>query len=149
MTTHTQESLSGKTPEELRVIAKKLNMKPHHNAKPETIIRQILQQPQAYVRDAMQHVATTPVAPTHDNSPEIVLEAIKQYSDKEGFTAEFPDDGTWIFKCRGSEESGNLAIPLRIIKQKALFVAKGRRALMSLGKDNTYPGKYSDTIISG
>ena len=147
--THTAETLAGKSLEDLRVIADKLKIKVHHNAKEHSIIRQIMQQPKAYVRDSMEHVATTPVAPTHNNTPDMVMDAIKVYADKEGYVTEFPDDGTWIFKFRGAEESGNLAIPLRLIKQKAEFVARGRRALMSMGKDNTYPGKYTDTIISG
>lgn len=150
MTEQTAETLNGKSLEELRVIADKLKIKYHHNAKEATIIKQIMQQPKAYVRDSMEHVATTPIAPTHNNTPDMVMEAIKVYADKDGYETEFPDDGTWIFKYNGAEESGNLAIPLRLIKQKAEFVARGRRALRALGRpDQTYPGKYNDTIIMG
>lgn len=148
MTEHTIESLSGKDLLELREIATKLKIKPHHNAKEATIIRQILQQPKAYVRDAMEHVGTTPTAPVHDNTEEQVMEAIKTFVDKDGFEVEFPGDNTWIFKYKGAEESGNMSIPLRLIKQKAGFVARGRRALMSMGRDKTYKG-YADTIIMG
>ena len=148
--THTQESLSGKSLEELKVIATKLNIKPHHNAKEATIIKHILQQPKAYVRDAMEHVATTPAAPVHNNTPDMVMETIKPYADKEGFEVTFPDDGTWIFKYKGAEESGNLAIPLRLIKQKAEFVARGRRAIRHMqGFEGGRTGKYTDTVIAG
>lgn len=148
--THTQESLAGKSIEDLRIIAGKLNIKPHHNAKAATIIGHILQQPKAYVRDAMEHIATTPIAPTHNNTSDMVMEAIKPYANKEGFEAEFPQDGTWIFKYKGAEESGNLCIPLRLIKQKAEFVSRGRRALRHMeGFESGRTGKYNDTVIAG
>lgn len=121
------EDLSSKTREELVEIAEKLKIKVHHKAKPETIIHQITQQPKAYQEAAMSHPATSSVAPVIENTEEVVLDAIKAYTAKEGFSAKFPGDGTWIFSFKGTEESGNLSIPLRIIKQKAESVARGRR----------------------
>jgi hypothetical protein len=147
MSEYTQEELSTKNLDELKEIAKKLKIKSHPSIKEANLIKKILQQPQAYVRDAMKHQAETPVAPVDHNTPEEVMEVIKTFAEKPGFEVEFPEDGTWIFRYRGAEESGNLAIPIRVIKQKAMFVARGRRALMGLGKDNTYKG-YTDNILA-
>lgn len=140
--------LQGKTPDELRAIAVSLKIRPHPRAKAETLINQILQQPQAYVANAMEHKAVAPAKPVHNNTPDMVLDAIKPFSAKDGFIAEFPDDGTWVFKYKGAEESGNLAIPLRVIKMKAENVSKGRRAPLSMGRDGQYKG-YADTILMG
>jgi hypothetical protein len=156
--THTAESLAGKTIEELRGIAQQLNIKPHHKAKPETLIYQIMQQPQSALNaampaegaenDPMQHKAAQPVAPVVANTEDSIREAIEAYTKKDGFVATFPGDGTWIFKFQGAEDSGNMSIPLRVIKQRAAIVARGASRLMSMGNDGTYKG-YADTIIHG
>jgi len=112
---------------ELLEIAKKLNIKVHPNSKDETIVYKINQQPVAYKESAMMHPAEKSKDPTITNTPEEVLEAIKSCTDKPEFKAEFPGDGTWIFSYKGVNESGNLSIPLRIIKRKAESVARGRR----------------------
>lgn len=149
---HTKESLSMMTETELRTIAQQLNIKAHPNAKPETIIYKILQQPQSAIAetlDPMEHKAAQPVAPVVVNTAEIIMEAIKDYAKKDGFVATFPNDGTWIFKYKGAEDSGNMSIPLRVIKQRAAIVARGASKLMSMGRDGTYGNSYTDTIIMG
>ncbi len=140
------DALENKSLDELKAIAKKLNITHGGNIKAETLLMKIKQQPQAYVRDSMKHVATTPVPPSHVNTPEQVLDAIKPYM-KEGFDARFPNDGTWTFSYKGRDDSGNLSIPLRIIKMKAEMVSRGRMAPKSFGRDGTYGSSYSDTIL--
>jgi len=127
-------------------LATKLGIKVHHNAKLETILMQINQQPQAFQNDAMKHVAESPVEPVHVNTPEVVNEAIAAYLAKPGFEAIYREDNTWNFKCRGAEDSGNLSIPLRIIKMKAESVSRGKRALIGEKGDGTYKG-HADNII--
>lgn len=107
-----------------RKLADKLNIKYDDRTSDSAIVAQIAQQPVAYQRDAMKHVAETPVPAVHDNTSKMVLDAIEPYM-KEGFEATFPDDGTWYFKYKGREECGNLKIPLRLIKMKAENVSKG------------------------
>jgi hypothetical protein len=104
--------LAGKTREELVKIAQDLNIKVHHKARPETIIRT----------------------------------ACQAFIDK-GVEVTFPDDGTWIAKYKGAEESGNCAIPLRVIKMKIQSVAQGKRGLPNMGRDGTYGNSYADTIL--
>lgn len=113
--------------DQLLEIAERLKIKVHHKAKDETIIMKIMQQPVAYQNAAMEHPASAPIAASLLNTPEQVMEAISTYVEKEGFEAKFPGDGTWIFSYKGVSESGNLSIPLRIIKMKAESTARGKR----------------------
>lgn len=124
---HSSQELAQMPREKLVEIANTLKIKVHHKAKPETIIHQIMQQPVAYRNEAMSHPADATTAPVVTNTVEQVQTAIATYAAKEGFSATFPDDGTWVFSCKGASESGNLSIPLRIIKQKAESVSRGAR----------------------
>ena len=135
--TYTREDFVGKTEQEIRDIAEKLNIKAHHKAKPETIVNQILQQGQAYVADAMKHPAerSNPVI-SYVNTPDDVRNAIKHIASKDGFECRFLDDNTWHFRCKGAEDSGNLSIPLRVIVTKAEMVSRGKRSLLGF-KDGT------------
>ncbi len=150
--TYTAADLTGKSLEELRTIAKQLNINPHHNAKAETIAYQIMQQPQSALKaamDPMEHKAAQPQAPVIVNTVESIRAAISEFLKKEGFVADFPGDDTWIFRYKGAEDSGNISIPLRVIKQRATIVARGAARLKSMGRDNTYPGSYTDNILMG
>ena len=138
----TKEDLALKSPEEIRTIAETLKIKPHAAATADTMTQQIMQQPQAYIAAAMLHKAEMPIAATIHNTEEAVREAIKAHALVDGFEVKFPDDGTWSFKCRGSEDSGNMSIPLRVIAMKAEMVSRGRRVLKGF-KDG------SDTVIWG
>lgn len=143
-----KEELQALPLERLKEIASSLNITVHHKAKPETIIHQIMQQPKAYLDDAMKHVAELPKDATIHNTPEMVTEAIKEFASKEGFKVQFLEDNTWYFAYKGSEESGNMSIPLRIIKEKARFVARGRIAPKAQpGFDSLFPGKYNDPVL--
>lgn len=142
------DGLKAMSRDELVQLAAKYNLPIHHRAKEDTIIKAILD------ADMNLHKPTEtqpeqPQAPkpvVHKNTPEMVREAIAQYTAR-GLEATFPDDGTWIFKYKGAEESGNLAIPLKVIVDRALFVSKGRRALAGLAPSS--PGKgYSDAVLS-
>lgn len=76
-----------------------------------------------------------PVPPPIVNTPDDVRRAIAAITAKhKGFEAIFEGD-TWTFRHRGAEDSGNLAIPLRVIAMKAGSVAKGARRPMRSDKD--------------
>jgi len=132
-----REELAGKSREELVVIAATLNIKPHHKALPETIINQIMQQPVAFVADAMKHPAERAAPPPAKiNTPDEVRDAIKN-SVKDGFEARFlDDDQTWHFRCKGAEDSGHMSTPLRTIVQKAQIVSRGKVSLKGFKDGN-------------
>lgn len=144
------EQLKTKPREELVELAGKMGLQVHHKAGVDKIAKDIVEKAFEPVlnKDPMQHPAAAPVKETIHNTPEQVNEAIKDYLAKDGYTAEYPGDNTWVFKYKGAEESGNLSIPLRVIKMKAGNVAKGRRALMSHGRDGTYGNSYVDNILA-
>lgn len=145
------DDLEQKTEKQLRAIAKELKVKLHHRAGTRSIIQQIRKQQKHRVEaaaviqaDHEQRLAE----PKLSNSEDDILQAIAPYTKIEGFIAEFPKDGTWIFTCRGAQDSGSMDIPLRIIKNKAMYVSKGRRVLRSLGRDPA-DQTYAGTIMVG
>ena len=147
---YTRADLATKSLDELKAIAEQLKIKPHHLAKSDAIISQILAQPQAEIRDAIEHPAAAPsAAPLVIHTKDQVLAAIKQYASKEGFEATFPGDDTWLFKYKGAEDSGHMSAALRVIQQRASFVARGRVAPRALARDGTYQNSYADTILTG
>lgn len=88
-------------------------------------------QPKPTIAAAQVEPAPAPIV----NTPDDVLRAIAAIMAKhKGFEAIFEGD-TWTFRCRGAEDSGNLAIPLRVIAMKAGSVAKGARRPPRSDKD--------------
>lgn len=142
--------LENKTPDELRALAKELNIKVHGMAKPETIVKQIQAQQPHRVEGAtkkMEAKYARAVAQEHENTVEEVKEALERLNLPEDFQAKFNrEEHTWWFRYNGAEDSGNLNIPLRLIVSAAVQVAKGRRALLAMGKDAGDP-TYAGTII--
>lgn len=146
------EKLSKLPIEELRSMAAVRGVRHRKNARADTIAALILQAetaqpaPQPKKEDEMKHPAARVVEQPVPHTKEAVLEAIAKFAAKDGFEAMFPGDGTWHFKCKGAEECGNLAIPMRVIVMKADSVSRGRRAPMSLGT-SFVNGTYGDTIL--
>lgn len=142
------EELKALPKEELVRIAAIYNVPASIEAESDLIAKAIIEkltQP-----EPMRHVAEKPTSPVHNNTPDQVREAIAPYIAKEGFNAEFSEqENTWTFTCKGASDSGNLSIPLRVIKQRAESVSRGRRAPMSFGKDGTYGTSYADNILMG
>ena len=126
----TREDIQDKTIEELRALCLKLNIKAHPRAGAETLIGKILQQPKAFKAAALddQPVSDDPTVVPFLTEQE-VMDGVAAYASKDGFEVKFPGDGTWIFKCKGAEDSGSLSMPLRVIKIKAEVVSRGRRAI--------------------
>lgn len=124
--------LNNHSVEQLRELAGKLGLHVHHRAGKETVLKSILDSMQP--QQPIKHEAETP-KPAETlvaNTPEQVEAAIAKIKEnRPEFTSTYPDDGTWVFKYKGAEESGNLAIPLRVIVQKAQNVSKGAIRLMA------------------
>lgn len=151
------DNLKTLSPDQLRELAGKQGLKVHHKAKPETIIKQIIESALKPATPAeMQHVAEKPQQPVHHNTPDDVEAAIADIKAKiPQFESRYDlDENTWYFKCKGAEECGNLAIPMRIIKLKAASVSRGRIALMGLDGhfDRGNAGgnsAYTNSVLAG
>jgi hypothetical protein len=139
-------NLSDKSLTELRNIATRMNIKWHHRAKAETLINAITKA-RPVNPQPMHHKAETPVQPTITNTEDDIRQVMQPFLAKEGFLLNFPGDGTWIIQYKGAEESGNCSIPLRVIRNKAENVSRGRRVLKTMGKDHMN-GTYADTILA-
>ena len=137
------QQLTNKTLDELKVIATELNIKYHPSVGADKLLERINQQSQRRVEAAVNN--QKPEATSYNNSEEEVREALKTHLANPNFQAEFMGDGTVIFRCKGAEDSVNLNIPLRVIKQKATTVAAGARKIPLFKKSNT--GVYSDDIL--
>lgn len=126
------DNLSKMPLQELRVLAAQHGIKAHHKAKPETIARQIIEKV-SEPKQEMKHVAEKPKEAVL-NTEEQVREACRPYMAKDGFNAVFTDT-TWHFSCRGSEDTGHMSVPLRIIKMKAEMVSHGARKPVMISID--------------
>lgn len=115
--------------EQARDLAKKMGLRVHHKSSMPTIIKQIMEAQKAPIAKPMEHKAEKAVTPEITNTEEQVLEAIKPYLTVDGFTAQFLSDNTWVFKRGKAEDSGNMSIPLRVIRMKAENVSRGTRQL--------------------
>lgn len=151
------DTLKDRTPEELREIAGRQGLKVHYKAKPETVIKQIMEAallPQ--IQTPMQHVAEAAQVSVDHCTPEQVEEAIAKIKAKvPGFESHYDtDENTWHFRCRGAEECGNLDIPIRVIVMKAGTISRGRISPMGLTHefDSINAGgknAYTNTVLAG
>jgi hypothetical protein len=151
------DNLKTMTPEQLREVAGRQGLNVHPRAKPETIIKQIMEAvltPQKLPE--MQHKALAPVKPVDHNTPEDVEAAIADIKARvPAFESRYDEaENTWHFRCKGAEECGNMDIPLRVIKMKAQNVSRGRLALVGLTEhfDRTVAGgnsAYTNAVLAG
>lgn len=149
--------------EDLRVIAAQHNIPVHHKHAKESLVDMIINKvttpPPAQPQKEMQHKGEHPMKPVHNNTPLDVEEAIARIKAKcqeKGY--EFKSDydleeGTWTFNCLGAEECGNLAIPLRIIREKAEHISKGARRPRAhdqreWGSISNGKNSYTNTILA-
>jgi hypothetical protein len=116
----------------LRTLAVQQGLSLHHKLSKDKVVRAIIEKVTAAPESTVDHPLIKPAAPVYNNTPEQVeaeLETLKARSSR--LVTKYPSDGTWIFQWVDNagrvrrEESGNLAIPMRIIKQKAANVAQG------------------------
>ena len=147
--------------DELVKLAATQGVQVHWKAKEDTIIKAIVDkvtaQPPAVTPEEMKHVAQKPVAAVHNNTPADVEIAIADIKAKKPEFQSIYDkvDNTWYFKYKGAEECGNLAIPLRIIVDKARMVSRGRIAPLGMNHHFNDSGNaqgnsaYTNTILAG
>lgn len=142
--------------DELMEIAGTQGVRVHWKAKPETIIKAIVEKVSTPVKSDMQHVAEKPQAPVDHNTPEQIeamLAPIKVRAPQ--FEAKYDlEENTWHFSCRGAEECGNMDIPMRVIQMKANTVSRGRLVMIGMKDFGDLPGNkpnslYTNTVLAG
>lgn len=122
------EELKSRDVKDLRKLAAQYSIKTHPKHKAETIAKMIVEHITAKPHgQELKHVAEASKSPMVVHSEDDVRQAIGVYAKRDGFTAEFPGDDTWIFKCKGAEESGHMSAALRVIRMKAESVSVGAR----------------------
>lgn len=151
------ENLKTMTREQLRDLAIKQGLSPHHKAKSETIIKIIMEAaltPQKLPE--MQHVAEKPVAPVDRNTPEEIETAIAKIRERQPKleTRYDAEENTWHFRCLGAEECGNMDIPLRVIVSRASIISRGRLVMRGMTEhfDRTMSAPnsaYTDVVLAG
>ncbi len=145
---------------ELRQLAATQGVKVHWKAKPDTIRQAIIdhvsQPVKAEVMKDMKHPAEKPEKPVFHNTPEEVEAMLAPIKAKvPQFESSYDTDAnTWYFRCKGTEECGNLDIPMRVIAMKARTISRGRLMLMGMNDhfDKTAAtGKsaYTNTVLAG
>lgn len=132
------ENLNKLPIEELRSLAAKQGIKVHHKMKPETLAKAIAAsatEPQVNkTKEQLKHTAELPKAPAKINTEEEVRDVCQKFFAKEGYEAIFKDE-IWHFKYNGSEDSGHMSVPLRIIRMKAENVSRGARKPITMTFD--------------
>lgn len=162
------ENLQKMTPEELRHFADQQGVMTHWKAKPETIIKQIIDKvanpvktdtPKVREEEITQLTAKRlkDAAEAANNTAEMVEAAITHIKAKKPeFESKYDQmDNTWTFSYKGAVDCGNIAIPMRRIVRQAELVSRGRIAPMSINKelDATYGAQgnnaYTNTVLAG
>lgn len=103
------DTLKAKPIEELRDLARKSGLTPHHKAKPETLARQIVEA--TAPKPTQQHAPVVKEAP-YMHSEEEVRAMLEPYKN---ITLRFPGDGTFIMSNGKAEDSLHLTTPVAVI----------------------------------
>lgn len=125
------ETLATKSVEELRDLARKQGMTPHHRAKAETLARQIA-----------EHVAVKPVPqaqqepiakPTpHMHSEDEIRDILAPFKN---IRVEFPGDGTFVMRNGRAEDSLHMTTPREVILSPKHAVLINRGELRPISMD--------------
>lgn len=154
--------LHGMESAELRTLAIQMGLSPHHKLGKDKLVTLIIEKATATAKVETGQPIIKPQQPVHNNTPEDVEKAIAAIKARQPrFVSSYNlDDNTWLFQCLdsrglvGCEESGNLAIPLRLIVRQANSVSLGKRQLIGLNDhfDRTTAGgnsAYTNSVLAG
>ena len=138
---------------DLHVLAREQGLTLHHALGKDKVIKAIIEYATTPVATpTIDHPLIKPAAPVHHNTEEDVEAKLVQLkANNPNFKTIYRPDNTWHFQWLDNagrvrrEESGNLAIPLRIILQKAANIAQGPLQLKALTNPNQ-PG-YTNSVL--
>lgn len=162
------ENLKAMDLEQLRAFADTQGVQVHWKAKPETIIKQIIDKVANPVKTDAPKVREEEITQltakrlkdaeeSAANTPDMIEDAIASIKAKlPEFKSEYNcDENTWTFSYKGATDCGNIAIPMRRILRQAQIVSRGRIA--PVGHDprewggDIAGGKnaYTNTVLAG
>lgn len=151
------DNLKSMSREELVSLAIKQGLSPHHKAKPETIIKQIIDKvstPQATPAEYVDPRLMQKKEPKF-NTEEDVERAVADIKAKvRDFVTEYNhEERTVTFKCRGREECHNLSVPLHWLKKCASLASQGKISPMGRPEFDSMnaSGKnaYTNAVLAG
>lgn len=152
------ENLKAMNRDELVKFADTQGVRVHHKAKPETIIKQIIDAVSHPIPPAQESVDARLMAQKEPvfNTPALLEQAISHITTKyPDFKIVYSEENKVVtFSYKGSEECHNMSVPLSWLKDRARLVSRGRIA--PLGRPefdslNSAIGRnaYTNTVLAG
>lgn len=155
--------LDGMELEALKALAIQCGAKHHHKAGKDKIIEAIKNhvfQPPQPTND-LKHPAEKPKEAVFNHTEEDVEKLVAHLKAKsERFVTKYPGDGTvlmrWVYDSGkvGMEESVNMSVPPRVIKNRAEIIARGPAVLKVHSTTNFDPGNatglssYTNVVLA-
>lgn len=152
------EKLKSMSRDELVHLADSQGVQVHWNAKPETIIKQIIDKvshppkPKTEIVDTRLIAAKEAVFNTEaeiEAALAIIKSKVPQFE-----TIYDKDDRCVTFRCKGAEECHNMSVPLHWLVKRAQLVSRGRLVPLGLNQHfeslNSATGKnaYTNIVLS-
>lgn len=138
------DHLKNMSREELVALSEQHNVPVHHKAKPETIIKNLLDatlQPVKQPATNNEDPRRTPKVAVF-NTREQVEEMLKPIRAKvPEFLSAYDDEARAVtFSCKGRLETFNLSVPMHFLRACAYEISRGRLALMGADPKHFEPG---------
>lgn len=140
--------LTSKSVDELRDIARNLGAEVHHRAGKELLMNAITEKLLTPNDRNVEEQAPAKRERVEDAvlTPEQVKEALKPLKDKhQDLEIAFLEDGTWLLRRGKYMESGNMQMPLTVLKRKAEMFCRPR-PVQTLGREGSDP-TYTGTVL--
>ncbi len=151
---HLIENMKKMSRDELVKFADSQGVQCHWKAKPETIIKAVMDRVSNPVKPVEEESAPVikPIVWVSKDEMEKILAPIK--ARQPAFEAIYDDETRSVtFRCRGAEDSHSLSTRASILKQKAESVARGRKLLLAhpeFDKGNAGGNSaYTNVVIAG
>lgn len=144
----------------LKQLAVECGVKIHHKSGKEKVIEAIKNHVTQPPVQELKHQAEKPKEPVYVHTPEDVEKLVAHVKAKNPRFRTAYDDATWTFSWVNdsgkamAEESGNLAIPPRVIKNIAEKISRGPALLRAHSTTNFEPGNaagksaYTNVVLA-
>lgn len=152
-----KENMKKMSREELVKFADTQGVQVHWKAKPETIIKQVMDKvstpPKPVVKEEAKSTAPKEAVFNTRDQVEAALAHIKE--KQPAFETIYSDEDKVVtFRCKGAENCMNMSVPLQWMVKQAQLVSRGRLVPMGLNEHfeslNSASGKnaYTNTVLA-